>query len=120
MPLLGACMQQKSARIPAHCMRAGKMVKVDPYRVTIGGKQTYGCVNMADFLDALREKLKPNPTVTLRINPLPAQETYADIPRFPGGGHALAWMGMAPMGTVMCIAACSMQGFGYAERADLN
>jgi pyruvate decarboxylase len=42
---------------------AGKMVRVDPFRVTIAGKETYGCVNMADFLDALREALKPNPIV---------------------------------------------------------
>ncbi len=39
------------------------MVKVDPFRVTIAGKKTYGCINMEDFLNALREKLKPNPTV---------------------------------------------------------
>lgn len=46
------------------CSRvAGKMVKVDPFRVTITGKKTYGCVNMADFLEALRKKLQPNPTV---------------------------------------------------------
>ncbi|CAL8464627.1 g4162 [Coccomyxa elongata] len=40
-----------------------RMVKVDPFRVTIAGKKTYGCINMGDFLNALREKLKPNPTV---------------------------------------------------------
>lgn len=42
---------------------AERMVKVDPFRVTIAGKKTYGCINMGDFLNALREKLKPNPTV---------------------------------------------------------
>ncbi len=39
------------------------MVKVDPFRVTVAGKKEFGCVNMGDFLDALREKLQPNPTV---------------------------------------------------------
>jgi len=39
------------------------MVKVDPFRVTVAGKKTFGCVNMADFLEALREKLQPNPMV---------------------------------------------------------
>lgn len=42
---------------------ADKMVKVDPFRVTVAGKKEFGCVNMGDFLDALREKLQPNPTV---------------------------------------------------------
>ena len=30
--------------------------------MTVGGKQTYGCVNMSDFLDQLAAKLEPNPT----------------------------------------------------------
>ena len=40
----------------------GKIIKVDPHRATIGGKSTYGCVNMSDFLEKLVEKLEPNPT----------------------------------------------------------
>ena len=40
----------------------GKIIKVDPHRATIGGKSTYGCVNMSDFLEKLVEKLDPNPT----------------------------------------------------------
>lgn len=51
------------------------MVKVDPFRVTIAGKQTFGCVNMADFLAALREKLKPNPTVRPHCMPSQPMET---------------------------------------------
>ena len=30
--------------------------------MTVGGKQTYGCVNMSDFLEKLVGKLEPNPT----------------------------------------------------------
>lgn len=40
----------------------GKIIKVDAHRTTVGGKRTYGCVNMADFLQKLIEKLEPNPT----------------------------------------------------------
>ena len=40
----------------------GKIIKVDPHRTTIGGKRTYGCVNMSDFLGKLVEQLEPNPT----------------------------------------------------------
>ncbi|CAK0787699.1 hypothetical protein CVIRNUC_010921 [Coccomyxa viridis] len=39
-----------------------KIIKVDPHRATIGGKSTYGCVNMSDFLEKLVEALEPNPT----------------------------------------------------------
>lgn len=35
---------------------------MDAHRTTVGGKRTYGCVNMADFLQKLTEKLEPNPT----------------------------------------------------------
>ena len=35
---------------------------MDPHRATIGGKSTYGCVNMSDFLEKLVEALEPNPT----------------------------------------------------------
>ena len=45
-------------------LAAGKMVKVDPFRVTVAGKESFGCVNIADFLTALRPKLKPNPTAS--------------------------------------------------------
>ena len=41
---------------------AGKLIRVDAHRVTVGGKQTYGCVNMSDFLEKLQQKLEPNPT----------------------------------------------------------
>lgn len=44
------------------------MVRVDPFRVTVAGKKTYGCINMADFLSVLHEKLKPNPTVIENFN----------------------------------------------------
>lgn len=37
-------------------------MRVDAHRVTVGGKQTYGCVNMSDFLEKLVAKLEPNPT----------------------------------------------------------
>ena len=45
-------------------VRADKMVKVEPFRVTVAGKDSFGCVNMAEFLAALRAKLKPNPTAS--------------------------------------------------------
>ena len=35
---------------------------MDAHRVTVGGKQTYGCVNMSDFLEKLEQQLEPNPT----------------------------------------------------------
>ncbi len=44
------------------CWHAGKLIRVDAHRVTVGGKQTYGCVNMSDFLNQLAAKLEPNPT----------------------------------------------------------
>lgn len=46
------------------CSSADKMVKVEPTRVTVAGKDTFGCVNMDDFLKALAGKLKPNPTAS--------------------------------------------------------
>ena len=35
---------------------------MEPHRTTVGAKKTYGCVNMSDFLEKLKEKLQPNPT----------------------------------------------------------
>ena len=40
---------------------AGKTIKVDAHRTTVGAKRTYGCVNMADFLEELTKRLEPNP-----------------------------------------------------------
>lgn len=37
-----------------------KMVTIDPRRVTVQGRTTYGCVNMAEFLPQLAKQLKPN------------------------------------------------------------
>lgn len=38
------------------CMQVGL------FRVTIGGRHTFGCVNMRDFLAALAKAVKPNST----------------------------------------------------------
>ena len=59
--LLDPCCRQRVL------LRADKMVKVDPFRVTVAGKDSFGCVNMDDFLHALRAKLKPNPTASAAL-----------------------------------------------------
>lgn len=38
------------------------LTQVDLFRVTIGGRHTFGCVNMRDFLTALAKAVKPNST----------------------------------------------------------
>lgn len=46
----------------SHLLSESKMVRVDSRRVTVAGKQTFGCVNMAEFLPELAKVLKPNDT----------------------------------------------------------
>lgn len=43
-------------------LKKEKMIDVDLFRVTIGGRHTFGCVNMKDFLSALAKAIKPNST----------------------------------------------------------
>ncbi|KAK9830951.1 hypothetical protein WJX81_001721 [Elliptochloris bilobata] len=43
-------------------LKEEKMIKVDVSRVTIGGRQSYGCIAMPDFLSALAKAIKPNET----------------------------------------------------------
>ena len=38
------------------------LTQVGLSRVTIGGRHTFGCVNMRDFLTALAKAVKPNST----------------------------------------------------------
>lgn len=38
------------------------LMQVDLFRVTVGGRHTFGCINMADFLTALAKAVKPNST----------------------------------------------------------
>ena len=52
----------KNSASEGTCLCTGKLIRVDAHRVTVGGKQTYGCVNMSDFLNQLAAKLEPNPT----------------------------------------------------------
>ncbi|MEW5303175.1 MAG: hypothetical protein WDW38_001501 [Sanguina aurantia] len=41
-------------------LKPSKMIAVEPNRVTVCGGQTFGCIQMDDFLNALAAKLKPN------------------------------------------------------------
>ncbi|KAL3161234.1 Pyruvate decarboxylase 1 [Trebouxia sp. C0009 RCD-2024] len=43
-------------------LKTEKMIDVGLFRVTIGGRHTFGCVNMRDFLAALAKAVKPNST----------------------------------------------------------
>ncbi len=40
-------------------------MQVDVNRVTICGRQSFGCVSMPDFLSALAKAIKPNGAVLL-------------------------------------------------------
>ncbi|EFJ47109.1 hypothetical protein VOLCADRAFT_105183 [Volvox carteri f. nagariensis] len=43
-------------------LKPEKMIRVDGNRVTIGHGPTFGCIVMADFLEALAARVKPNDT----------------------------------------------------------
>lgn len=57
------------------------MVRIDARRVTVAGKQTFGCVNMADFLPELAKELKPNDTTWQAF-----QRTYVGPGKVPSNG----------------------------------
>ena len=58
-----------------------KMVKVDQRRVTVAGKSTFGCVNMAEFLPLLAKELKPNDTTFQAF-----KRTYVGQGKVPSNG----------------------------------
>ncbi|GLC35760.1 hypothetical protein PLESTB_000491400 [Pleodorina starrii] len=43
-------------------LKPEKMIRVDANRVTIGHGPTFGCIVMADFMEALAKRVKPNDT----------------------------------------------------------
>ncbi|KAL3146995.1 Pyruvate decarboxylase 2 [Trebouxia sp. C0009 RCD-2024] len=59
-----------------------KMVRVGPRRVTVAGKRTFGCVNMAEFLPLLAGKLTPNDTTFQAF-----KRTYVGVGRMPSNGR---------------------------------
>lgn len=61
--LLGPTFNDYSTCAFSTLLSDSKMVAVDPRRVKVGGKRTFGCVNMAEFLPALAKELKPNDKV---------------------------------------------------------
>lgn len=58
---------------------------MDLFRVTIGGRQTFGCVGMKDFLNALAKAVKPNSTAWDNFQRMyvPPAEVPASAPHSP-------------------------------------
>ncbi len=65
----------------SHLLSESKMVRIDARRVTVAGKQTFGCVNMAEFLPELAKELKPNDTTWQAF-----QRTYVGPGKVPSNG----------------------------------
>lgn len=45
-------------------LKPEKMLRVENNRVTLGSGPTFGCIVMADFLEALAKRVQPNDTGT--------------------------------------------------------
>ena len=65
----------------AHLLKDAKMLKIDARRVTVGGKRTFGCINMAEFLVKLAKELKPNDSVWQSF-----KRTYVGPGKVPSNG----------------------------------
>ncbi|KAL0043633.1 hypothetical protein WJX79_010486 [Trebouxia sp. C0005] len=65
----------------SHLLSESKMVRIDARRVTVAGKQTFGCINMAEFLPELAKELKPNDTTWQAF-----QRTYVGPGKVPSNG----------------------------------
>lgn len=65
----------------SHLLSESKMVRVDARRVTVAGKQTFGCVNMAEFLPQLAKELEPNDTTWQAF-----KRTYVGPGKVPSNG----------------------------------
>ncbi len=65
----------------SHLLSESKMVRIDQRRVTVAGKQTFGCVSMAEFLPELAKELKPNDT-TWQV----FKRTYVGPGKVPSNG----------------------------------
>ncbi|DBA80991.1 TPA: Pyruvate decarboxylase 3 [Trebouxia sp. C0005] len=66
-------------------LKKEKMIDVDLFRVTIGGRHTFGCVNMRDFLNAMAKAVKPNSTAWDNFQRMyvPAAEVPQSAPNSP-------------------------------------